>query len=432
MKTEKTEPKTIRAAAQAASAKPGIHRVSGATGLYLKRGESGAGAWFYRFSLNGRRREMGLGALPAADSAGVTLAEARDLAIDYARLVKKGIDPIEARRRGRADELASKQAEAAAAAKTVTFAHAAEAHLKAHAKGWKHVRAAKVWLNPIRKYAYPIIGDMPLNEIGVEHIVAIIDAANTARAPEAGKRVRARTEAIINGAIALGQRDPLHGNPASAGPISALRPLKRKAGDRPHYRRLELNDAPAMFRELRSRAETSSAFAAWMFMILTAARPGEAVNAQWGEIDREKKLWRVPASRMKSNKTHVVPLSSLALEILELQKQRSASDAIFPGQGMGAMSYNTFAYAPATAGLNAGSPHGWRSVFRDACGDKLRVNGHRVDRDLAEAALAHGLGAVERSYRRETAIEDRRPVMQAYARWLEDAGDNVVTFPARA
>jgi integrase len=162
-------------------------------------------------------------------------------------------------------------------------------------------------------------------------------------------------------------------------------------------------------------------------MIATAARPSEALRTQWGEIDLARRLWTIPAARMKSAREHVAPLSPIALAVLERQARVRTGDAVFPGRSGSPLSYDGFATAPARAGLDAGSPHGWRSVFRDACGDRLRV-----DRDLAEAALAHSLGAVEGSYRRETAIEARRPVMEAYARWLTSDDDNVIAFPARA
>jgi integrase len=178
-----------------------------------------------------------------------------------------------------------------------------------------------------------------------------------------------------------------------------------------HFRQLELDGAPAMFRKLQELASDSTAIAAWAFMIATASRSSEALNARWGEINRERGLWTVPANRMKAGEAHVVPLSSIALAFLERQASVRTGDSVFPGRSGSPYTYSAFASAPARAGFDAGSPHGWRSVFRDACGDRLRV-----DRDLAEAAL--GLGAVEGSYRRETAIEARRPVMEAYARWL--------------
>jgi integrase len=418
---------TIKTATQAFAAPAGVHGAGG--GLYLRKtsGERGAGSWIYRYRLGGKRREMGLGPLAA-----LSLAEAKDRAGELARQRNKGADPIEARRKEKADAAAQAQADKARATKAATFAQATMSYLKAHAPSWKHRRADKDWLNPIVKFAFPIIGDMALNDIGIEHVAAILSAASAAHAPEMGRRVRARVEAILNAAIALGQRDPMRGNPANGKLIAAVHPLKRNRGERPHYRRIGLDAAPAAFRELARRAEGDERFGAWAFMIATAARPGEALGARWGEIDLDKKLWTIPAARMKGGRAHTVPLSSIALAVLERQLRVRTGDTVFAGRGGGALGHSTLSAPPRGRGLDVGSPHSWRSVFRDACGDRLRVNGHRIDRDLAEAALAHSLGAVEGAYRRETAVEDRRPVMESYARWLEGEGANVVAFPARA
>jgi integrase len=120
-------------------------------------------------------------------------------------------------------------------------------------------------------------------------------------------------------------------------------------------------------------------------------------------------------------------LSSLAVAALKRQATVRTGDAVFPGRSGSTLSYDSFTHAPKKAWVDAGTPHSWRSVFRDACGDRLRV-----DRDLAEAALSHTLDAVEGAYRRETAIEARRPVMEAYAQWLLGEGADVIAFPARA
>ena len=122
-----------------------------------------------------------------------------------------------------------------------------------------------------------------------------------------------------------------------------------------------------------------------------------------------------------------MPLSSAALTALKHQAKIRSSDAVFPGLTAWSLSYNTFATAPTRAGFDAGAPHGWRSVFRGWAN-----NVQRVDRELAEFALAHVQGATEGAYNRETAIEPRRPVMGAYAHWLETDGANVIPFQARA
>lgn len=410
---------TITTAMQIKSAKAGLHKVAGAPGLYLRKASDGAdfGAWVFRYRCAGQRRQMGLGSVGA-----MSLAQARKRVVELSGQRNAGADPIEARKRGRAETLARARAEA----KKVTFAQAAEFFLKAYGPSWKGRYARAQWWNPLRDYALPVIGDLLLDDIRIEHVVEVMRAAEKANAKETGRRLRARVESVLNAAGALGQRDLTRQNPADAQLISYAHPSRRK-GEREHYRRRELDDAPAVLRSLRALAADSTALAAWMFMIATAARPSEALQARWGEIDLGKGLWTVPAERMKTSRKHVAPLSSLALAALDRQAKVRMGDAVFPGAAGAPLSYNAFAIAPGKAGVDAGTPHSWRSVFRDACGDRLRV-----DRDLAEAALSHTLGAVESAYRRETAIEARRPVMEAYARWLLSEGAAVIAFPTRA
>jgi integrase len=215
-------------------------------------------------------------------------------------------------------------------------------------------------------------------------------------------------------------------NPAGVKLVNAVRPKSKGAAE--HFRRIDLDAAPSTFRELMKLAESSTPLSTFAFMALTAARPSEALEARWSEIDLIKALWTIPAARMKGGKEHIVPLSSTALMILKRQATVRTGEAVFPGRSRSTVAYAAFSAAARDVGFDLGAPHSWRSIFRDACGDRLRI-----DRDLAEAALAHSLGAVEGSYRRETAIEARRGVMESYARWLMDeAAYNVVAFPKLA
>jgi integrase len=150
------------------------------------------------------------------------------------------------------------------------------------------------------------------------------------------------------------------------------------------------------------------------------------LGARWDQIDLDKKLWMNPVS--KTGKLLPVPLSPIALAILERQAQVRTGDAVFPGRDCSPGCYSAFAATPKKAGIDIGTPHSWRSIFRDWAED---FGGFR--RETAEAALGHSLGAVEKAYRRETGVEARRTMMAAYAIWLGSEGeDNVVALPARA
>ena len=163
-------------------------------------------------------------------------------------------------------------------------------------------------------------------------------------------------------------------------------------------------------------------------MNLTCARAVEALGAKWDEIDLAKKLWTIPAPRMKSNRQHIVPLSELAVRVLEQRLKVRTGDFVFSGPVGRPVSHTYFALAPGRLGLDLAAPHSWRSIWRDWAGDI-----GRIDFDLAEAAIAHALSATVRAYRRETAIDARRGPMERYSHWLAgDAEDNIVAFPKRA
>ena len=284
-----------------------------------------------------------------------------------------------------------------------------------------------MWHGPFVRYAYPVLSSTPLDLIRVEHIVAIMDACAAAGVIATGVKLRGHIEQVLNAAIAKGKRNATLGNPASVKLVKATSPAMKRMSAREHHRRIAIEDAPATFRKIAELAMGKSTHAAWAFAILTASRPGEALYARWDEVDLAKKLWTVPKERMKTGKEHVVPLSAAALKVLERQASVRVGDYVFPGRGAGKPSYVNFAIAPKHAGFDAGSPHSWRSIFRDWAGDI-----GRVDRDLAEASLAHSLGAVEAAYRRQSAIEARRPVMEAYSRWLAGVEANVVAFNTAA
>jgi integrase len=414
-------PKKISNQDQIAKLKPGVYPVRNAVGLYLRKGEGESGAWFRRYWSNGKRREMGFG--PISGTHKVTLEAARDKATVFDNERRQGNDPLELKRAA-----ARARMQAAMPAEDQdrwNFKTATEMFLRAHESSWKHPRASKTWFNPIERYAYPVIGNMALNDIGISHIEKIMDAAAAGTigrdgkprpAPKVAPRIRLRIEQIINAATVRGKRSATLPNPASVKLINAIRPKTKHKGE--HFRRIEVADAPMAFRRLRELAtldDGSTALSALCFTILTAARPSEALNASWGEIDLEKKLWTVPAARMKGGERHVVPLSSLAIAVLERQARVRTGDAVFPGRDKAPVSYASFSRAAASTGFDVGSPHSWRSVFKDWATDIAEIA-----RDTSEAALAHKLPPVEGAYRRERAVPARATAMESYAAWLLD------------
>jgi integrase len=171
------------------------------------------------------------------------------------------------------------------------------------------------------------------------------------------------------------------------------------------------------------REQGTLAFRALEFLILTAARSGEVLGARRDEIDFDAAVWTVPSKRMKSGPVHRVPLSPRAIEILnEIQNRgqdRPEHDAlIFPGRRGRVLDSRKL--QPLVPGATV---HGFRSSFRDWCGEETNFA-----REICEAALAHKTGnSVELSYRRGDALEKRRGLMEAWAAYCEsDSGGNVI------
>jgi integrase len=412
--------KTLRTTLEVeAAAARGLHPISAAVGLFLQISKGGSKSYVFRYRLNGARRIMGLGS-----SAKLSLGSARRAATAAASLRDAGIDPISAKRERRAALVAASRPKPAA--KAHTFRVVAEEFIANAETGWKRRDAGKAWRKPFAKWVYPTLGDVEVSAITLDDVATALKPAWEA-VPETARRMRGRIEAILDRAGVLGYRDVNASNPAS------IRLIRHKLKPKPritrHFRAPSLDEAPGLFQKIA--AAPGSAARCLEFMILTTARPGEAQGATWAEMDLTKALWSISAERMKSRRPHVVPLVEEALAVLDRQAQVRISDFVFPGLKPDApLCYDSLPTALARMGISTASPHGFRSLFRDAAGDLLDV-----PRDLAEAQLAHSLGAVEASYRRLTAIEQRRAVLVRYAMWLRGAltiETKVIAFPTAA
>ena len=418
----------ITSEGQAKAAPKGAHNIGGkhaASGFGFKKdtGAIGGGGYTVRYRLGDKRPTMGLGAFSE-----ISMANASKAAKDAVALARRGIDPIGARDREKAANLAVKKA--------VTFKLAAETYYAEVAPTLRHKYGPMNWINPVRTWAYPILGEMTLNDIMVEHVAAVVTAAAAKNVIKTGKLVQQRIRKIINAAIAKGQRDAVRGNPADAALIKAVLPaLARKTVDA-HFRRIKLDDAPAAFRAILEAVERAHGIRAdeldvWTLMVSTCAWPSEALRARWSHIDLRKRLWTIPAEQMKSLREHIAPLNEIAVATLgrrlKLRGGRPASDFVFTGPSGAPLGYTNFALAPKRAGVNAGAPHSWRSIFSD-----WRGNETEFPRELAEFQLAHVVPGAAGDYQREAAPERRRTLMDAYGRWLLDDRTGVIAFPTVA
>jgi hypothetical protein len=252
-------------------------------GLYLQVTASGAKSWIYRYQIAGRRRDMGLGSTTV-----LTLAEARDAARDCRKLVKQGIDPLDARQAERA-------AKAIADARALTFRQCAEKYIEDHRAGWRSAKHAAQWPSTLQTYVYPVFGNLPVQAIDTALVMKAVEPIWATRTETAG-RVRGRIESVLDWATARGYRQGE--NPARwRGHLENLLPKKTKVARIEHHAAMPYVELPGFMAELRRQEGIGAK--ALEFAILTAARTGEVIGATWAEIDLEGRLWVVPGERMK-------------------------------------------------------------------------------------------------------------------------------------
>ena len=394
---------------QVKNAKPGRHADGG--GLHLLVKDTGARSWVYRFMLNGKSRDIGLG--PAGED-GVTLAKARD-ARDALRLrVKAGIDPLEEREREAAAALAAAQAAEIA---RISFKAVAEAYIGTNEGSWRNDKHRQQWKNTLATYVYPVVGELPVAEVGTAHVLKILEPIWKAK-PETASRVRGRIETILDAAKARGYRDGE--NPARwRGHIAQILPARSKL-TRGHHKAMPYEVIPAFTADLQKRKAVAAL--ALEFTILTAARTGEVIGAKWDEVDFEKAVWTIPASRMKAGKEHRVPLSPRAVAILK-QTKELRKEWLFPAVRGGKLSGMAMTMLLRRMDVSV-TVHGFRSGFRDWAAE---CTGYA--HEVAEMALAHTIeSAVERAYRRGDLFDKRRRLMDDWANYcatIPAAGANV-------
>ncbi len=383
------------------NAPTGMH--SDGNGLYLCVKPSGTKSWIFRYQVNGRRREMGLGALEYMEP-----VKARAEAASLKAKVSAGIDPLDERKSLEAAAAADRKVEQAALRKAgATFEVVAAQYIENHRPSWKNAKHAQQWENTLRTYVYPVVGNLPVDEITTEHVVAILKPIWATKS-ETASRVRMRIEAVLTAAKLMGWRSG--DNPAVyKGGLEAILPPISKVRQVRHHPALPYEEAPAFMRLLRERGGIS-AFAL-EFCILTAARSGEVRHATWNEIDQDAGLWIVPADRMKARREHRVPLSKRALEVLESVGRHQGSPLIFPGIGFKPLSDMTLSAVLKRMNLSQFTVHGFRSTFRDWAAETTPY-----PNEVVEMALAHTIAnKAEAAYRRGDLLQKRRQLMDDWA-----------------
>jgi integrase len=379
---------------------PGLYFVGGVSGLALQVLPSGGRSWVLRMMIGSKRRDMGLGGFPD-----VTLAGAREAARAAREKVRQGIDPIE---EGRAARSTLKATQAGA----LTFKQCAEKYMAAHEAGWKNIKHGQQWRNTLENYAIPVMGSLLVRDVGLSHVLEVLEPIWKTKT-ETASRLRGRIEQVLDWATARNYRDGQ--NPARwRGHLDKLLAAPGKVAKVEHHEALPAGDMGAFM--LRLRAAEGMGARALEFVILTATRSGEVRGATWAEIDRDAKVWTVPAARMKAGKEHRVPLSDAALALIDkvaAMPRLAGTEYVFQAPRGGVLSDMTLTAVLRRMEVPA-VPHGFRSTFRDWAGERTTY-----PNEVCEMALAHAIGSkVEAAYRRGDMFDRRRAMMADWASFI--------------
>ncbi|MGD2117861.1 MAG: integrase arm-type DNA-binding domain-containing protein [Chromatiales bacterium] len=377
------------------TAEPGKHE-DGA-GLRLVVSPAGAKKWVLRYTIAGKRREMGLGSLPD-----VGLAEARDTASRYRKQAKAGIDPIEQRQAEKTKQLAEDR-------KGITFDECARRYLLNKTAEFSNAKHAAQWSSTLETYASPTIGRLSVDDVTLPHIVNILEPIWLTKT-ETATRVRGRIESVLAWATVSGYRSG--DNPARwKGNLDAVLAKPTKLKKVQHHKAIQWADINDFVQALRMR--NGLAAKALEFLILTATRSGEVRGAVWDEIDLDAKTWTIPAERMKADREHTVPLCDDALALLESLPRSEENNLVFPSV-RGRMLSDVGLAKPLKAISPDATVHGFRSTFRDWCAESTNY-----PNEVAEMALAHSIGnAVEKAYRRGDLLAKRTRLMDDWCKYI--------------
>lgn len=380
--------------------KPGLYGDGG--GLTLQITPAGAKSWLHRYMIAGKSYAMGLGPTHT-----VSLAEARQKALEGRQLLLDGVNPLLARNQQQA---ALKLAES----NMMTFDQCAEAYIQAQKASWENAKHAKQWSSTLKTYASPVFGTAPVADVDTGLVVKCLAPIWESKT-ETATRVRGRIESVLGWATTSGYRSGE--NPARwKGHLENLLATISKTKRTKNHPALPWQQAGAFVHSLRGRAGVAAL--ALEFLILTACRSGEVRGAHWEEFDLDERLWTIPAARMKSGREHQIPLSDAAVKILAALPKDS--NIVFPGTRGQALSDMSL-----TAVIRRmGDLHDWV----DGDGSRVTVHGFRTTfrmwaaemtnypREVAEHALAHQLpDAVERAYQRGSQFTKRTSLMADWA-----------------
>jgi integrase len=378
--------------------------------LYLLvRNDGRARSWVFRYKTAGKTMQIGLGSF--ADR---PLAEARRLAFELRNALANGEDP-----KRRLDDILGRKEEAP------SFAEAARRLIETKRPGWRNAKHAAQWEMTLREYAFPRLGKKHPADIGLTDVVAVLSPIWQTKT-ETATRLRQRIEAVLDYCAVHGWRDG--DNPARwRGVLDKVLPAPERIRKRKHFAAAPYDALPGIMQVLRQ--QRGIAALCLRFIILTACRSSEARGAQWSEIDLERRIWTIPAERMKAGRAHRVPLSDEAVAVLNEAAAIRTDDSpyVFPGPNTGKPLWDVGVSKILRAACPDATVHGMRAAFKTWAEEKSRYPSKVI-----EAALAHIMGdKVEAAYMRSDLFDLRRSLMDDWARHCCPVAAQVVRLEKR-
>jgi integrase len=353
-------------------------RYGDGNGLYLIVDPSGAKRWVLRTVVMGKRRDIGLGGLSV-----VTLAEAREEATRLRKIARQNGDPLAERRKARRV--------------VPTFEQAAREVHKTHSASWKNAKHSQQWINTLTDYVFPIFGNTRIDQVDTPEVLRSLSPI-WLKKPETARRVRQRIKTVFDWAKAAGFR-------SGDNPVEGMsRVLPKQTNTQAHHAALPYAEIPTFIRGLRNTDASEEVRLAFEFLILTATRTNEVINATWDEIDLKEKTWTIAATRMKTKREHRIPLSKRCIEILR-KIQKFSNDSLFVfSNSLTGKTFSNMVFLMLLRRMKLDiTTHGFRSSFRDWASERTNI-----PRDVCESALAHSLrDKTEAAYKR-TDLFDKR------------------------
>jgi len=383
--------------------KPGRYTDALVRGLHIWVKPNLTKYWIYRFTQDGKQRNTSLGSFPA-----LSISDARLKAEKLRERVSNGENPIAIKQEVQILAKAPK-------AKKLLFKDFALACIETKRAEWSNQKHGDQWVATLKEYAFPVIGEMPIDEVTMEDILEILTPIWNTKT-ETASRVRGRLEWILASATTRKLRSGM--NPALwRGYLQTILPAPNKIKKEEHHKALSYRALPAFISNLRE-IDTVSALAL-EFLILNASRTGEVIDGLRAEIDGD--IWTIPGTRMKAKKEHRVPLSQRSLEILAIAKAMD-EDSIYLFSKNGRHLTN-MAMPMLLRRLKADATvHGFRSTFRDWVSEETEHSP-----EVAEMCLAHAIkNKVEAAYRRKDLLEKRRLLLNAWEYYCNSVYENVV------